>query len=286
MMTALTSPKNAKAKGRRVIPGFHFTLFFTLFYLLLIVLVPLGGLFIKTATLSWSQFWEVVLAPRVLASFRVTFSSALIASLINIVFGLITAWVLVRYQFPFKKLVDAFIDLPFALPTAVAGITLTSLLAPNGWVGQLLVPLEIKAAYSQPGIIIALTFIGLPFVVRSVQPVLEALSKDTEEAAESLGASRGQVFFRVILPEILPAVLTGFTLAFARTVGEYGSVIFISGNMPMQTEIIPLLIVSKLEQYDYTGATAIATVMLVVSFVLLLVSNILQARAAKRLGAL
>ncbi|GGJ28594.1 sulfate ABC transporter permease [Deinococcus roseus] len=268
-----------------MIPGFHFTLYFTLIYLLLIVLVPLGGLFVKTASLSWSQFWEVVLSARVLASFRVTFGSALVASLINIVFGLITAWVLVRYHFWGKRIVDAFIDLPFALPTAVAGITLTSLLAPNGWVGQYLAPLGIKAAYSQLGIVLALTFIGLPFVVRSVQPVLEALSKDTEEAAESLGASRGQVFFRVILPEILPAVLTGFTLAFARTVGEYGSVIFISGNMPMQTEIIPLLIVSKLEQYDYSGATAIASVMLVVSFVLLLLSNFLQARAARKLGA-
>lgn len=274
-----------KVKGKRVIPGFHFTLFFTLFYLFLIVLVPLGGLFLKSSTLSWSGFWEVVLSQRVVASFRITFSSALIASLINIVFGLVTAWVLVRYHFWGKRLVDAFIDLPFALPTAVAGITLTSLLSPNGWVGQHLEPLGIKAAYSQLGIILALTFIGLPFVVRSVQPVLEALSRDTEEAAESLGASRGQVFFRVILPEILPAVLTGFTLAFARTVGEYGSVIFISGNMPMKTEIIPLLIVSKLEQYDYTGATAIATVMLVVSFVLLLLSNVLQARAARKLGA-
>ncbi|WP_189001636.1 sulfate ABC transporter permease subunit CysT [Deinococcus roseus] len=282
MTTALPSSKKS---SRRVIPGFHFTLYFTLIYLLLIVLVPLGGLFVKTASLSWSQFWEVVLSARVLASFRVTFGSALVASLINIVFGLITAWVLVRYHFWGKRIVDAFIDLPFALPTAVAGITLTSLLAPNGWVGQYLAPLGIKAAYSQLGIVLALTFIGLPFVVRSVQPVLEALSKDTEEAAESLGASRGQVFFRVILPEILPAVLTGFTLAFARTVGEYGSVIFISGNMPMQTEIIPLLIVSKLEQYDYSGATAIASVMLVVSFVLLLLSNFLQARAARKLGA-
>lgn len=273
-----------KPSRGHILPGYRLTLFYTLFYLLLIVLIPLGGLFVKTASLSWTAFWEVILTPRVLASFRVTFGSALVSALINVVFGLVTAWVLVRYSFPFKRLLDSLIDFPFALPTAVAGITLTSLLAPSGWVGQHLEPLGIKAAYSPLGIVLALTFIGLPFVVRSVQPVLEAVGKEVEEAAESLGASRGQVFLRVILPEILPALLTGFTLAFARTVGEYGSVIFISGNMPMKTEIVPLLIVGKLEQFDYTAATALAVVMLVVSFVLLLLSNHLQSLANRRLG--
>lgn len=273
-----------KPSRGHILPGYRLTLFYTLFYLLLIVLIPLGGLFVKTASLSWTAFWEVILTPRVLASFRVTFGSALVSALINVVFGLVTAWVLVRYTFPFKRLLDSLIDFPFALPTAVAGITLTSLLAPSGWVGQHLEPLGIKAAYSPLGIVLALTFIGLPFVVRSVQPVLEAVGKEVEEAAESLGASRGQVFLRVILPEILPALLTGFTLAFARTVGEYGSVIFISGNMPMKTEIVPLLIVGKLEQFDYTAATALAVVMLVVSFVLLLLSNHLQSLANRRLG--
>ncbi len=273
-----------KPSRGHILPGYRLTLFYTLFYLLLIVLIPLGGLFVKTASLSWTAFWEVILTPRVLASFRVTFGSALVSALINVVFGLVTAWVLVRYSFPFKRPLDSLIDFPFALPTAVAGITLTSLLAPSGWVGQHLEPLGIKAAYSPLGIVLALTFIGLPFVVRSVQPVLEAVGKEVEEAAESLGASRGQVFLRVILPEILPALLTGFTLAFARTVGEYGSVIFISGNMPMKTEIVPLLIVGKLEQFDYTAATALAVVMLVVSFVLLLLSNHLQSLANRRLG--
>jgi sulfate transport system permease protein len=259
-----------------VLPGFNLALGCTLLYLCLIVLIPLSAAFIKTAQLDWGEFWSVVTTPRVLASYRLSFSAALIGAAINAVFGLIVAWVLVRYAFPLKKLVDALVDLPFALPTAVAGIALTAVYAQNGWIGQFLEPMGVEVAFTPLGVLVALTFIGLPFVVRTVQPVLEDLEREVEEAAASLGATRWQTFRRVILPTILPALLTGFALAFARAVGEYGSVIFIAGNMPMVSEITPLLIITKLEQYDYTGATAIAVVMLVFSFVLLLLVNLLQ----------
>jgi len=268
-------------KKRSILPGFGLTLGFTLLYLSLIVLIPLSATFLKAATLTWPHFWHIVTDPRALASYRISFGASLVAALINLVFGLLVAWVLVRYSFPGRRLVDSLVDLPFALPTAVAGIALTSIYAPHGWVGQFLAPLGIKAAYSPLGIVIALTFIGLPFVVRTVQPVLEDLDKDMEEAAASLGANRLQVFTKIILPAISPAALTGFTMAFARAVGEYGSVVFISGNMPMRTEITPLLIITKLDQYDYAGATAIAVVMLVVSFVLLLAINLLQKWSSK-----
>jgi sulfate transport system permease protein len=269
-------------KRRNVLPGFGLAMGFTLLYLSLIVLIPLSGAFLKTATLSWAQFWSTVTEPRVLASYRLTFATSLIGALINAVFGLLAAWVLVRYHFPGKRIVDALVDLPFALPTAVAGITLTTVFASNGWIGQYLEPLGIKVAFTPLGVVIALTFIGLPFVVRTVQPVLQDLDVEIEEAATSLGANRWQTFTRVILPGVLPALLTGFTLAFARALGEYGSVVFISGNMPMRTEITTLLIITKLEQYDYAGATAIAVVMLVSSFVLLLFVNLLQWLGNKR----
>jgi len=269
-------------KRRNVLPGFGLAMGFTLLYLSLIVLIPLSGAFLKTATLSWAQFWSTVTEPRVLASYRLTFATSLIGALINAVFGLLAAWVLVRYHFPGKRIVDALVDLPFALPTAVAGITLTTVFASNGWIGQHLEPLGIKVAFTPLGVVIALTFIGLPFVVRTVQPVLQDLDVEIEEAATSLGANRWQTFTRVILPGVLPALLTGFTLAFARALGEYGSVVFISGNMPMRTEITTLLIITKLEQYDYAGATAIAVVMLVSSFVLLLFVNLLQWLGNKR----
>ena len=265
-----------QSQGRRVLPGFPLALGFTLFYLALIVLLPLSAVFLKSATLSAEQFWAIVSAPRVVASYRVTFGTALLAAAINGVFGLIFAWVLVRYSFPGKRIVDALVDLPFALPTAVAGIALTALYAGNGWLGQWLAPLGVKVAFTPLGILVALTFIGLPFVVRTVQPVLEDLDTELEEAAASLGADRWQTFWRVVLPVALPALLTGFALAFARAVGEYGSVIFIAGNVPLVSEITPLLIITKLEQYDYVGATAIAVVMLVVSFTLLFVINGLQ----------
>ena len=268
-------------KKRSIIPGFGLTLGFTLTYLSLIVLIPLSATFLKAATLTWARFWHIIADPRALASYRITFGASLIAALINLVFGLLVAWVLVRYTFPGRRLVDSLVDLPFALPTAVAGIALTAIYSSHGWVGQYLELVGIKAAYSRLGIVIALTFIGLPFVVRTVQPVLEDLDKDMEEAAASLGANRLQVFTRVILPAIWPAALTGFTMAFARAIGEYGSVVFISGNMPMRTEITPLLIITKLDQYDYAGATAIAVVMLVASFVLLLAINLLQKWSSK-----
>lgn len=273
------------AATRRVLPGFNLTLGFTLFYLCLIVLIPLSALLFKTFTLTWPQFWEAVTAPRVLASYRLTFGASLIAALINVVFGLLVAWVLVRYTFPGKKVIDALVDLPFALPTAVAGISLTALLAGNGWVGQYLEPMGIQLAFNPNGVVIALIFIGLPFVVRTVQPVLEDAEKELEEAAMCLGATRWQTFVRVIFPAIAPALLTGFAMAFARAIGEYGSVIFIAGNMPMISEITPLIIISKLEQYDYAGATAVASVMLGISFVLLLVINALQTWQRKRSGA-
>jgi len=263
-------------KQRSVLPGFGLTMGFTLLYLSLIVLIPLSATFLKTAAMSWSQFWSTVTEPRALASYRLSFGASLIGAAINMVFGMLAAWVLVRYSFPGKRVVDAMVDLPFALPTAVAGITLTAVFARNGWIGSYLEPLGIKVAFTPLGVVVALTFIGLPFVVRTVQPVLQDLDAEIEEAAASLGASRWQTVTRVILPALLPALLTGFALAFARAVGEYGSVIFISGNMPMRTEITPLLIVTKLEQYDYAGATAIGVVMLVMSFALLFIINLLQ----------
>jgi sulfate transport system permease protein len=260
-----------------VLPGFGLTLGFTLCYLSLIVLIPLAGLILAAAGLGWSGFWSAVTTPRVLAAFRVSFGTSLIAALINAFFGLMVAWVLVRYSFPGKKIVDAIVDLPFALPTAVAGIALTALYSRNGWIGSWLEPMGIKVAFSPIGIIVALTFIGLPFVVRTVQPVLQDLAPEEEEAAVSLGATRWQTFCLVIFPAILPALITGTALAFARAVGEFGSVIFIAGNMPGISEIIPLLIIIKLEQFDYAGATAIATLMLIVSFAMLLAINMLQA---------
>jgi sulfate transport system permease protein len=263
-------------KHHSVLPGFGLTLGFTVFYLSLIVLIPLGGLFLKSAALSFEQFWTIVTAPRVLASYRLSFGGSLVAAAINAVFGLLVAWVLARYAFPGKRLIDALVDLPFALPTAVAGITLAAVYSQQGWIGQYLANWGIKVAYTPLGVIVALTFIGLPFVVRTVQPVLQDLEPELEEAAACLGANRWQTFRYVILPSVLPALLTGFALAFARAVGEYGSVIFIAGNIPMVSEITPLLIITKLEQYDYAGATAIATVMLVTSFLLLLAINLLQ----------
>lgn len=267
--------------SRRVLPGFGLTLGFAIGYLSLIVLIPLSAVFLKTLSLSAEQFWAQITAPRAMASYRLTFGASLAAAAINAVFGLILAWVLVRYSFPGKRIVDALIDLPFALPTAVAGIALAAIYAPNGWVGQYLEPLGLKVAYTPLGVLVALVFIGLPFVVRTVQPVLEDLDTEYEEAAASLGARRWQTMRRVVFPALLPALVTGFTLAFARAVGEYGSVIFIAGNMPLVSEITPLIIITKLEQYDYAGATAIATVMLLVSFALLLLINLLQAWMAR-----
>jgi len=259
-----------------VLPGFGLTLGYTMLYLSLIVLIPLSGLFLKTATMTWSDFWGAVTDPRVLAGYKLTFGASLIAALINAVFGFIVAWTLVRYRFPGKRVVDAMVDLPFALPTAVSGIALTAIYARNGWIGKPLEALGIQAAFSPIVVVIALTFIGLPFVVRTLQPALQDLDPEYEEAAASLGATRFQTFRKVIVPAIMPALLTGFALAFARAIGEYGSVVFISGNMPMKTEIASLLIIAKLEQYDYAGATAIAVVMLIASFVLLFGINLLQ----------
>ena len=263
-------------KKNRVLPGFRLTLGFTLFYLGLIVLIPLAAVFWKTSTLTWPEFWHTITMPTALASYRLTFGASFCAALVNVVFGLIVAWVLVRYDFFGKKIMDALVDLPFALPTAVAGITLAALYSQHGWIGQLLTPLGIKVANSQTGIFIALTFIGLPFIVRTVQPILEDLDPELEEAASSLGANRWQVFCRVILPMLTPALLTGFALAFARALGEYGSVIFIAGNIPMKTQITPVIIMAELDMFDYAKATAIAVVMLVASFVLLLTINVLQ----------
>ncbi|MCX7239540.1 MAG: sulfate ABC transporter permease subunit CysT [Burkholderiales bacterium] len=271
--------------SRRVLPGFHLTLGYTLFYLCLIVLIPLSALVLKTFTLSWAQFWAAVASERVVASYQLTFGASFLAALFNAVFGLLLAWVLVRYPFPGKKVIDALVDLPFALPTAVAGISLTALLAGNGWIGSLLEPHGISLAFNRNGVVIALIFIGIPFVVRTVQPVLEDAERELEEAATCLGASRWQTFRHVIFPTIGPALLTGFAMAFARGVGEYGSVIFIAGNMPMLSEITPLIIIGKLEQYDYAGATAVALVMLMASFALLLVINALQSWQRNRSGA-
>ncbi|MCE5287299.1 MAG: sulfate ABC transporter permease subunit CysT [Pelosinus sp.] len=263
-------------KKNSIIPGFGLTMGFTMFYLSFLVLIPLSTIFINTAGLSLHELWGILTAPRLIASYKLTFGTSLAAAAVNAVFGFIIAWVLVRYSFPGKRIIDGLVDLPFALPTAVAGITLTTLYAPNGLLGKFLALFGIKAAYAPLGIVIALTFIGLPFVVRMVQPVLASLDKEIEEAAASLGANRWQTFSKVIFPEVVPALLTGFSLAFARALGEYGSVVFISGNMPMRTEITPLLIMSKLEQYDYGGASAVACALLIVSFLLLLVVNVIQ----------
>lgn len=274
-----------RAKSFSVLPGFNLALGYTLLYLSIIVLIPLAAVFVKASEFSLAEFWSVVSADRVVASYQLSFGASLLAALINMVFGLLLAWALVRYTFPGKKIVDALVDLPFALPTAVAGISLTALYAKNGWLGQFIEgELGIKVAFAPLGILIALVFIGLPFVVRTVQPILEDLETELEEAAASLGANRWQTFRHVVLPILLPALLTGFALAFARAVGEYGSVIFIAGNIPMVSEITPLMIITKLEQYDYTGATAIAVVMLIFSFIMLLTINGLQAWAAKRTG--
>lgn len=261
---------------RSVLPGFGISLGFTLFYLSFIVLIPLAAMGFKAAGLTWDEFVKATMSDRALASYRLSFGAALLAAFINGVFGLITAWVLVRYQFPFKRVVDAMVDLPFALPTAVAGIALAAIYAPNGWIGELVAPLGWKIAFTPWGVVVALVFIGLPFVVRTVQPILQDLSQEVEEAAASLGASRWQTFRRLILPAIFPSLLTGYALAFARGLGEYGSVIFIAGNLPMISEIAPLLIISKLEQYDYAGAAAIGMVMLTAAFMILLGINLLQ----------
>lgn len=274
----------ASSTSFRVLPGFGLSLGYTLGYLSLIVLIPLAAVFLKAGSLGFEHFWAAATSPRVLASYRLSFGASLIAAAINAVFGLMLAWVLVRYSFPGKRLVDALVDLPFALPTAVAGIALTALYAKNGWVGSVLEPLGIKVAFTPLGVLVALVFIGLPFVVRTVQPILEDLDTEYEEAAVSLGASRWQAFRHVVFPTLFPALLTGFALAFARAVGEYGSVIFIAGNIPMVSEITPLMIITKLEQYDYAGATAVAVVMLIFSFILLLIINGLQAWTAKRTG--
>ena len=278
-------PAASRGTGRtNVLPGFGLSLGYTLVYLSLIVLIPLAALALKSTSLSWSQFIEVTTTPRVLASYRLTFGAALAAATFNLFAGGLIAWVLVRYEFPGRRFFDAIVDLPFALPTAVAGIALTAIYAGNGWIGSLLEPLGVRIAFTPLGIVIALIFIGLPFVVRTVQPVLQDLEREIEEAAACLGASRAQTIRKVILPTLLPALLTGFALALARAIGEYGSVIFIAGNLPMVSEITPLLIITKLEQYDYAGATAIACVMLLVSFALLLVINLLQAWAERRSG--
>jgi sulfate transport system permease protein len=272
-------------KRHSVLPGFGLAMGFTLLYLSLVVLIPLSTLFLKSASLGADGFWRAVSAPRVVASYKLTFGASLVAAAVNGVFGLVVTWVLVRYRFPGRRLMDALVDFPFALPTAVAGIALTTLYAPNGWLGAPLERLGIKAAFTPLGITLALIFIGLPFVVRTLQPVLEGLDPEVEEAAASLGANRLQTVLRVVLPALFPAWVTGFALAFARALGEYGSVVFIAGNMPMKTEITPLLIITKLEQYDYAGATAIAAVTLVASFVLLLTINRLQSWSARRVTA-
>jgi sulfate transport system permease protein len=282
---AVTPPVARRGAPFRVMPGFRLSLGFTIFYLTLIVLIPLSAVFLKTFTLTWESFWATVTSARVIASYKLTFGASLIGAFINVIFGGIVAWVLVRYEFPGKRIIDALVDLPFALPTAVAGITLTSLYSANGWLGRFIEgELGIKVAFTPLGVVIALTFIGLPFVVRTVQPVLEDAERELEEAAASLGANAWQTFSRVVFPTVLPSLMTGFALAFARATGEYGSVIFIAGNMPMVSEITPLFIITKLEQYDYAGATAIATVMLVVSFLMLLGINLLQAWARGKSG--
>ena len=284
-MAAMPFLPSTSHRAKRVLPGFKLTLGYTLLYLGVIVLLPLTALFVKSFSLTWPEFWTAVASPRVLASYRLTFGASFLAAAVNAVFGFLIAWVLVRYEFFGKKVVDALVDLPFALPTAVAGISFTALLASNGWVGQYLSAYGIDLAFNPKGVVIALIFVSLPFVVRTVQPVLEDAEKELEEAASCLGANRLQTFVHVILPAVAPALLTGFAMAFARAVGEYGSVIFIAGNMPMVSEITPLIIVSKLEQYDYAGATAVAVVMLLISFVLLLLINALQSWQRQKTGA-
>ncbi len=272
-------------RQKTVIPGFGVTLGFTLLYLSLIVLIPLSTIFLRTSALPAEKFWEIVLAERSIAAYKLTFGASFAAALLNAAFGVVVAWVLSRYKFPGKRIVDALVDLPFALPTAVAGIALTAVYAQNGWIGQHLEPRGIKVAFTELGVMVAMVFVGLPFAVRTVQPVLEDLDKEIEEAASTLGASRWQTIRRVLLPAITPALLTGFTLAFARALGEYGSVVFISGNLPLKTEIVPLLIMAKLDQFDYLGATALAVVMLVISFTLILIINLLQWWSRRRAGA-
>lgn len=271
-------------KRPSIIPGFGLTLGFSLAYLALIILIPLSGLVLRTTSLGLSGFWAIATDLRTLRALQTSFGTSFVAALVNVVFGVIVAWVLVRYRFPGRRLADAIVDLPFALPTAVAGIALTALYAPNGWIGSLVAPLGLRIAFTKLGIIVALTFIGLPFVVRTVQPVMEEISREIEEAAATLGASRFQTIWRVLLPGLQPAILTGFALAFARAVGEYGSVIFIAGNTPYQTEIAPLLIVIRLEEYDYAGATAVATIMLIIAFAMLFVINLIQAWSRRRYG--
>ena len=277
-------PRGLRLKEPSIVPGFGLTLGFTLFYLSLIVLIPLGGLFVQSAKLGWEGFWAVVAEERVIDALRLSFVTALVAAAINAVMGLLLAWVLVRYSFPGRRIIDAMVDLPFALPTAVAGIALATLYAPNGWIGSLLEPLGVKVAYTPTGIVFALIFIGLPFVVRTVQPVLEELDKELEEAAATLGATRWQTITRILLPTVTPALLTGFALALARAVGEYGSVIFIAGNIPYVSEIAPLLIVIKLEEFDYEGATAVAIAMLLISFAILFFINAIQAWNRRKIG--
>lgn len=279
-----SAPARRRKPPRSVMPGFGLTLGFTIFYLSLIVLIPLAGVFVKAAGLGFDGLWEVITSERVASALELSFGAALIAATLNAVFGLLVAWVFVRYEFPGKKLLDAAIDLPFALPTAVAGIALTALYSGNGWIGQYLEPLGIKVAFTPLGVIVAMTFIGLPFVVRTVQPVLEEAEKELEEAAASLGATRWQTITKVMLPTVFPALLTGYTLSFARAVGEYGSIIFIAGNLPFKSEIAPLLIIIKLEEFDVAGATAVAATMLVISFVLLLLINLLQGWSRTRNG--
>jgi sulfate transport system permease protein len=276
----MSATKKSRPHGN-VLPGFRLALGFTLFYLFLLILLPLSAAFFKTFTLTWAQFIAAVTSPRVLAALKLSFGASLIAATINAFFGFIVAWVLVRYEFPGRKLIDALVDLPFALPTSVAGIALTAIYAPNGWLGSLLEPLGIKVAFTRIGVLIALVFIGMPFVVRTVQPVLEDMQSEKEEASATLGAGRWATFSRVLFPIVRPALMTGFAMAFARAVGEYGSVIFIAGNIPLVSEITPLIIVTKLEQYDYAGATAVAVVMLLISFALLLLINYLQWRSGR-----
>jgi len=281
-----TAPAKAGWRFRQpsVIPGFGLTLGFSLAYLTLIILIPLSGLVWRSAALGWADFWAIAVDRRTLNALKISFGTAFLAAVINVVFGTIVAWVLVRYRFPGRRIADAMVDLPFALPTAVAGIALTTLYAPNGWIGHLLTPLGIKVAYTPLGIVVALVFIGLPFVVRTVQPIMEEIDKEVEEAAATLGASRFQIITRVLFPGLAPAIITGFSLAFARGVGEYGSVIFIAGNLPFKSEIAPLLIVIRLEEYNYEAATAIAAIMLALSFLMLLVVNLVQTWSRKRYG--
>jgi sulfate transport system permease protein len=273
---------STRGTSRRILPGFGLTMGFTVLYLSLIVLIPLSATFVKVAGMSWQEFWTAVTGPRCLAAYRISFGMSFAAALVNGVFGGVVAWVLTRYTFPGRRFIDALVDLPFALPTAVAGIALTAVFARNGWLGQWLEPMGIKVAFTPLGVLVAMIFIGLPFVVRTLQPVIEDLDKQVEEAAASLGATRGQTFTRVLFPALLPPLLTGTAMAFARALGEYGSIIFISGNMPLRTEVVPLLIMTKLEQFDYAGAMALAVVMLVTSFILLFLINQLQAWSSKR----